>query len=213
MPLLSCCAPLAEESRLLRDCYPPKKQLPSGPSSPSGPATSLEDYKPLSQELSKMTYFATNKPGKLNALARELETRVKKEAKETQAGYPKSRAMLLISLAILRSLLTECKRDLQLFAPSALRIIETAMGVALRGGALHSGRSGSVDLEVAVRAGSAFAAFATFADGASLMGAGADDDVGSSVYLRVLDQLAQLATSDNGSQAPTEKGDNELRNR
>lgn len=160
-----------------------------------------------------MTYFATNKPGKLNALARELETRVKKEAKETQAGYPKSRAMLLISLAILRSLLTECKRDLQLFAPSALRIIETAMGVALRGGALHSGRSGSVDLEVAVRAGSAFAAFATFADGASLMGAGADDDVGSSVYLRVLDQLAQLATSDNGSQAPTEKGDNELRNR
>lgn len=54
---------------------------------------------------------------------------------------------LLISLSILRTLISECKRDLPLFARSIIRIVDAALTV-------DSPLSrGTVDLEVAGRAG------------------------------------------------------------
>ena len=90
--LLFCCAPLAEETRLLTDCYPPKKQLPSSTSfNPALPSAGLDTVKPLSQELSRLTYYAANKPGKLRKIGEELEARVTKHTRAAKAGNGKGR--------------------------------------------------------------------------------------------------------------------------
>jgi hypothetical protein len=80
---------LAEEARLLQDCYPPSKQLV--PVANEDLRASQDAYKPLSQELSRLTYYASNKPGKLNHLGKELETRASAEAKKAATGNVKSR--------------------------------------------------------------------------------------------------------------------------
>lgn len=90
--LLFCCAPLAEETRLLADCYPPKKQLPSSTSfNPALPSAGIDTVKPLSQELSRLTYYAANKPGKLRRIGEELEARVAKHTRAAKAGNGKER--------------------------------------------------------------------------------------------------------------------------
>jgi hypothetical protein len=91
MGLLSCCGinKLAEEARLLNDCYPPSKQLV--PVSNEDLKASQDAYKPLSQELSRLTYYASNKPGKLNRLGKELELRVAGESRKALTGNVKSR--------------------------------------------------------------------------------------------------------------------------
>ena len=53
----------------------------------------------------------------------------------------------LISLAILRSLLSECKRDVGLFATSVVNILEKALELASKPIA-----GGGIDLEIAIRA-------------------------------------------------------------
>jgi hypothetical protein len=76
MGLLSCCGvnKLAEEARLLNDLK-----------------ASQDSYKPLSQELSRLTYYASNKPGKLHRLGKELEVRAAGEARKASTGNVKSR--------------------------------------------------------------------------------------------------------------------------
>jgi hypothetical protein len=91
MGLLSCCGVnnLAEEARLLNDCYPPSKQLV--PVVNDDLKASQDSYKPLPQELSRLTYYASNKPGKLHRLGKELEVRASGEARKASTGNVKSR--------------------------------------------------------------------------------------------------------------------------
>jgi hypothetical protein len=100
--------------------------------------------------------------------------------------------MLLISLAILRSLISECRRELGLFALSIVNCIDRSLEYALSPNS--SGSSGTsstvgVDLELAVAAGAAFTSFATYAT-SSTFGA---DDAALRTYLRVLERLAAMA--------------------
>jgi hypothetical protein len=68
--------------KALNDCYPPSKEL----------VKAAPEYQPLSQDLGKLTYIATNKPSSLARIGDELEKRVAKEARASSAGYAKSRA-------------------------------------------------------------------------------------------------------------------------
>ena len=68
--------------QLISACYPPNAALPT-----SGP-----EYRPNSQELSRMTYYASNRPGKINKLASELEKRVKLDSRKAKAGNLRARA-------------------------------------------------------------------------------------------------------------------------
>lgn len=68
--------------QLITDCYPPQAAL----------LTSGPDYRPNAQELSRLVYYAANKPGKINKLAAELEKRLKAECRKAQAGNTRSRA-------------------------------------------------------------------------------------------------------------------------
>ncbi|GAV98967.1 cellular morphogenesis-related protein [Lentinula edodes] len=129
--------------QLLNSCYPPASTL----------LTSGPEYSPNSQELSRLTYYASNHPEKLTKLGSELEKRVKTESRKARSGNIKIRASLLITLAILRSLATECRRDIALLSPSLIASVESTLSNEFN------------DLEVVARAASVFIAWTTFTDG------------------------------------------------
>ena len=113
-------------------CYPPSSAL----------LAAAPDYRPNSQELSRLTYYVANHPGKIHKVGNDLEKRVKANCTKATAGNSRARAYvviyglacvrlsipprsLLITLAILRTLAVECRRDISLLSPplvSCLRI-------------------------------------------------------------------------------------------
>ena len=68
--------------QLISACYPPSSALLS-----AGP-----DYRPNSQELSRLTYYATNHPGKLAKISGELQKRAVSDARKAQSGNARARA-------------------------------------------------------------------------------------------------------------------------
>ncbi|CAL1700936.1 unnamed protein product [Somion occarium] len=129
--------------QLIAACYPPNAAL----------LISGSEYRPNSQELSRLTYYASNRPGKINKLSGELERRVRTDCRKAQAGNLRARASLLISLAIFKALAMECRRDISLLSSSLLASVNATLS------ALRS------DLEVAARAASVFTAWTTYTDG------------------------------------------------
>ncbi|KAJ7283934.1 hypothetical protein C8J57DRAFT_1293970 [Mycena rebaudengoi] len=165
--------------QLLNACYPPASTfLTAGP-----------DYSPNSQELSRLTYYASNHPSKLGKLGGELEKRVRIECRKAQSGNIRTRASLLITLAIFRSLATECRRDIALISPSLVASVGATVA-ALPG-----------DLEVVARAASVFTAWTTFTDGHLI---GADSSM-TRDYITLLGKFAALSCSG--------VSDHEVRNR
>ncbi|KAL4267891.1 EFR3 family protein [Pleurotus pulmonarius] len=155
--------------QLLNACYPPSSMLLS-----SGP-----DFTPKGQELSRLTYYASNHPSKLNKLGSELEKRLKGECRKAQQGNTRTRVSLLISLSIFRSLAIECRRDIHLISPSLISSINTTLG------ALPN------DLEVTARAASVFTAWTTYTDGQQI---GADSQL-TRDYISTLQRFADLSSS------------------
>ncbi|SRR6266403_1028064 len=68
--------------QLIAACYPPSASL----------VTSGPHYHPNAQELSRLTYYAANKPGKIQKLSGELQKRIKLEARKALPNNPRSRA-------------------------------------------------------------------------------------------------------------------------
>ncbi|KAJ7228514.1 hypothetical protein GGX14DRAFT_413541 [Mycena pura] len=165
--------------QLLNSCYPPASTL----------LTAGPDYSPNSQELSRLTYYASNHPGKLTKLGSELEKRVKAECKKAQSGNIRTRASLLITLAIFRGLATECRRDTALISPSLIAAVGATLAAVPK------------DLEVVARAASVFTAWTTYTDGHLI---GADSNM-TRDYVSVLKRFAALGCS--------EAADHEVRNR
>ena len=71
--------------QLISACYPPSSAL----------LTAGPDYSPNSQELSRLTYYAANRPGKISKLGNELEKRVKAESRKAAAGNTRARAYVI----------------------------------------------------------------------------------------------------------------------
>ncbi|KAJ7094623.1 hypothetical protein B0H15DRAFT_969617, partial [Mycena belliarum] len=156
--------------QLLNSCYPPTSTfLTAGP-----------DYSPNSQELSRLTYYASNHPSKLTKLGGELEKRVRLEAKKAQSGNIRTRASLLITLGIFRSLATECRRDIALFSPSLIASVLITVTAVPQ------------DLEVVARVASVFTAWTTYTDG-HLIGA---DSAMTRDYISVLSSFSALSCSE-----------------
>lgn len=68
--------------RLIDACYPPSAVL----------ATPTNEHKPNAQELSRLTYYASNRPGKLTKLGTVLEKRTRADARKGGTGHFKSKA-------------------------------------------------------------------------------------------------------------------------
>ncbi|KAK0490852.1 hypothetical protein IW261DRAFT_1547151 [Armillaria novae-zelandiae] len=155
--------------QLLNSCYPPASSL----------LTAGPDYSPNSQELSRLTYYASNHPGKLTKLGSELEKRLRVECKKARSGNIRTRASLLITLAIFRALATECRRDIALLSPSLVASVDAALS------------SVPSDIEVVARAASVFTAWTTYTNGQLI---GADSDF-TRDYLSALRGFATLSCS------------------
>lgn len=132
--------------QLINDCYPPQ------------PSTT--NPIPNAQELSRLLYYASNKPGKVSKLAADLDRRVKLEARKAQTGNIRARAYvslpltylrpfmwgfirsLLITLSIYKSLVNECRRDISQLSAALISSVSTAL------------KALSSDLELAAKAAS-----------------------------------------------------------
>jgi hypothetical protein len=68
--------------QLIAACYPPSASL----------LTSGPDYHPNAQELSRLTYYAANKPGKIHKLGNELQKRIKFEGRKALSNNPRFRS-------------------------------------------------------------------------------------------------------------------------
>ncbi|KAH7887618.1 hypothetical protein F5I97DRAFT_1951639 [Phlebopus sp. FC_14] len=145
---------------LIAACYPPSSAL----------LAAAPEYQPNTQELSRLTYYAANHPSKIQKLGSELEKRARTACSKASAGYPRARASLLITLAIVRALAIECRRDLSLLSHSLLFCLKTTLD------------SLSSDREICARAASVFTAWCTYTDGHVI---GADEDLTHN-YLSVL---------------------------
>ncbi|KAJ7590858.1 hypothetical protein C8J56DRAFT_934069 [Mycena floridula] len=150
--------------QLLNSAYPNTSTL----------LTAGPDYSPNPQELSRLTYYASNHPGKLSKIGGELEKRVKTECRKARAGNIRTRASLLISLAIFRSLATECRHNIALLSPSLMASLEATLS------ALPS------DMEAVARAATVFTAWTTYTDGHLI---GTDSNL-TKDYLAVLRSFA-----------------------
>ncbi|KAG9317451.1 hypothetical protein JVU11DRAFT_1651 [Chiua virens] len=166
---------------LVSACYPPSSVLLS-----AGP-----EYRPNAQELSRLTYYATNRPGKIHKLGAELEKHCKNECTKALAGNARARASLLITLAILRALAVECRRDISLLSPSLLSCLKITLNLI------------SSDLEISARAASVLTAWCTYTNGHDI---GVDAGMTQN-YLVVLGLFAKLSTTE------IKSVDYELRNR
>ncbi|KAF5388455.1 hypothetical protein D9615_000535 [Tricholomella constricta] len=155
--------------QLLKSCYPPASAL----------LTAGPNYSPNSQELSRLTYYASNHPGKLTKLGTELEKRVKNETRKARAGNIRTRASLLISLSIIRALATECRRDIALLSSSLVACIDVTLAEV------------PTDLEVVARAASVFTAWTTYTDGHLI---GTDSSL-TNDYQSALRRFSQLSCS------------------
>ncbi|KDQ64639.1 hypothetical protein JAAARDRAFT_28278 [Jaapia argillacea MUCL 33604] len=167
--------------QLIQACYPPSAAL----------LTSGPEYKPNAQELSRLTYYASNKVGKLNKLGGELEKRVKADCRRAQAGNIRARASLLITLAIIRALASECRRDISLLSSPLIVSVDSAIS------AMPS------DLEVIARAASVFTTWTTYTDG-HLMGV---DSTFTQEYIATLQRFSAM------SRVESKTRDHEIRNR
>ncbi|KAG8932948.1 plasma membrane localization protein [Tulasnella sp. 418] len=165
--------------RLIIACYP------------AAPQAAAPEYRPNSQELSRLTYYASNRPGKLHKLASELEKRAKSQARKAQSGHAKGRAQLLITLEILKALTAECRKDLSAFSSGVLSSVEAALK------ALPN------DLEVAAHAAGVFTSWTTYTDGTLL---GVDEEL-TQEYFFILNHYAKLSVFQ------TDKEDLEVQNR
>ncbi|KII95247.1 hypothetical protein PLICRDRAFT_207863 [Plicaturopsis crispa FD-325 SS-3] len=167
--------------QLVSACYPPTAAL----------LTSGPDYRPNSQELSRLTYYAANRPGKVTKIGSELEKRAKTESRKAQAGNTRSRAALLITLAIFKALATECRRDISLLSATLLSSLDTVLACL------------PADLEVGVRSASVFTAWTTYTDGHLV---GVDATIWQ-YYISTLRRFASLGAVE------AQTNDHEVRNR
>lgn len=95
---------------LINACYPSSSILSSTGST----------IAPKSQEISRLIYYASNRSGKIQKLGAELERRATVETRKAANGHTRYRGSLLITLAILKALASECRQEIALLTPYLL---------------------------------------------------------------------------------------------
>ncbi|GAA5891770.1 hypothetical protein JCM8208_002879 [Rhodotorula glutinis] len=185
--------PTPNHVALIRDCY-----VQPHSSSSSSPSASSPLPQPASNALSKLTFYAVNRPTKIPKVVAHL---VERATKARASSGPKARADLAVTVDVVRGLVVETGESGKAgagelikgaMAEEALRVAEMALGGEGGRGDLFSTaqvRSGKRDPEMEARGASLFHAVATFLTAPFL---GASDGVGRQ-YLRCLSLVSGLA--------------------
>ncbi|PWN22546.1 hypothetical protein BCV69DRAFT_311344 [Microstroma glucosiphilum] len=174
------CIPTPNHRKLVQDCYPPSKRI-AGVENPS------------SNELGKLVYYAQSKPAKLSKVGKVLEERAAADARGVEgagAANEKAKCGLLITIAILKALISECPRDITYISKSAQAIMAHAVKASAK-----SGNGGQRDLALSARASSTFFAYTSALDPARNS---VEGELGAS-YLELLESFGYMATDRNTS--------------
>lgn len=137
--------PKSHHRKLFDDCYPPPKALP----------TTAPEYRPNANELSRLAYYAQNKPAKLAKVGALLITRSASDAHGMNSSHPdRAKAGLMLTLAITRELSTTSQEGHTYLAQPVYIVLTEAFRAALP----HMGMSGW-DEELVSRAASTFVTY------------------------------------------------------
>ncbi|CAG8563631.1 9368_t:CDS:10 [Funneliformis mosseae] len=160
---LSCagvCQGWIKHATLINNCYP------------TGPGETL----PKSSELSYLVFYANSKPAKLTKCGVYLEKRVATDVRKRRKQDTE------VSLQIIKVLIDECKKDLNLFSKNVVKIIAASLSTN--------------DIDLVSRATSVFITFCAYHNGSTL---GVDTEF-TSIYESLIDQFAKYATCKYGDQ-------------
>ncbi|PWN39041.1 hypothetical protein IE81DRAFT_56863 [Ceraceosorus guamensis] len=182
------CFPKSNHKTLIDSCFPPPKALGG-----SGP-----EYKANSNELSRLAYYANSKPAKLTKVFSNLSDKANAFAKglagATGAKADNNKGGLMLTLAIVKSLVTDCKSHLSYFASSAQDIVHQSIVSAAAGPGPAANRR---DLDISTRSASTFYAIANYIDPAT---ANADGR-----YQGLIKQFARVATEQTNDKEDTSR--------
>ncbi|KAE8222926.1 hypothetical protein CF326_g8284 [Tilletia indica] len=182
---------IKDPKKLLNSCYPPPKTI----------ATTAPEYRPSGNELSRLAYFASNAPTQLTIVGDLLVQRATLEAKAFKSANgpnrDKAKAGLMLTLAITKNLIAECKRELNYFNPHAQSIISIALDASTH----NPGGNTKRDIEISARTASTFYALATFAPAS---GSSVDANVGKT-YLELVGAFAAMCEERDGDSEDTNR--------
>lgn len=180
------CIPKANHKKLVDDCYPPPKAI----------AGSAPEYRPNSNEMGRLSYYAQSKPAKLLKIGKVIDARAVSEARAFQgAPNDRNKAQLMITLAVLKELVSQ-SHGLVYLAPTVQSVLSHALQAAtVRGSGLRDG-------DVSARAANTFATYVKALPGGAME---TDEGVSRSVY-QVLTELARLADPIQGRGGMNERG-------
>ena len=94
------CIPKANHKKLVDDCFPAAKAL----------VGAAPEYRPNSNELGRLCYYAQSKPAKLVKVGRLIAARASSDSRALQSGGGNERhkAGLMMTLFVLRELVSSC---------------------------------------------------------------------------------------------------------
>ena len=95
------------------------------------PSASIQrsNVAPKPQETSRLVYYVSNRPEKLQKIGEELEAKALREILKVQSrsGKLRFRNSLLVTLALLRVLATECRQEITVLTPHLLKVVSKAL--------------------------------------------------------------------------------------
>ncbi|WFD18544.1 plasma membrane localization protein [Malassezia caprae] len=168
------CIPKANHQKLFEDCYPAVKAL----------AGTAPEYRPNSNELGRLCYYAQSKPAKLTKVGRLLTVRAAAQCRAFRAApSDKTKAPLMITLGILKELVATCGEGHVYMAPTIRSVLTEALQV--------SSSPTLWDADVNARAVAVFAIYVESLEPADME----IDDIVSRTVLDVLAELRQACAS------------------
>lgn len=185
------CIPKANHKKLVDDCFPAAKAL----------VGAAPEYRPNSNELGRLCYYSQSKPAKLVKVGRLIAARASSDSRALQSGGGNERhkAGLMMTLFVLRELVSSCKTSLVYLAPAAQSVLCDALEAAAPRGSSSSNRAWDADLSA--RAAATFALYAR-----NVPAPPVDDQSTVRSVLRVLEQLRSMAdVAATGSSAVEER--------
>ena len=115
------CIRKENHKKLVDACYPDKKAL----------ANAAPEFRPKSNELGRLVYYAQSKPAKLSKLGRYLIARAATESRaSSRSNTTKTKALFMITLGILQELLASCKTGHAYLASAFQNVLICALSVA-----------------------------------------------------------------------------------
>lgn len=169
------CIRKENHKKLVNACYPDKKAL----------ANAAPEFRPKSNELGRLVYYAQSKPAKLSKVGRYLIVRAAAESRASlRSNTTKTKALFMVTLGILKELLASCGTGHAYLAPAVQTVLICALSVAAPRGSNPS----TWDMDICERVAVSYALYVQ-----SMPASEVDTDEGmTNAVFQVLSEMQRL---------------------